>query len=189
MPSRIDIFTNTNKNINFISRTKTYGAEFNMVDRYINYIIKTNRKTKTHMAIFIEPQLDFGYPDIVVVEYSDPIKDIWVPERNMLDNIDIKILFEIHRLNLANIDDIVFLLGHSHKEVQQHLAKLEQAALLTVNSNKIKKLSLNKYCTIKKIISIEAKLDKWNDVINQAQNSYLFATEVFLQHFLIVNLL
>lgn len=180
MHGNVTIFKNTIQKIKFFSRTKTQGEELDMVEKYVYHIIKTNRRTKTNLAIFYEPQLEFGYPDLVLVEYKDCKSIQWNNIRENLDIIDLKILYEINRMKAVEIDDFVNILGYNKRVVKNCLIKLKKACLIKIHGERVRRLPLNSYSCINKIIAIEAKIDKWDAAIKQAKNSYTFATEVYV---------
>ncbi len=81
----IKIFSHSLPEIGYIARTTTKGNEFDMVNQYIKYIVKKYKSLKRKkVAIFIEPQIDTGYPDIVIVEYLDCPKDLWVKKSQQI---------------------------------------------------------------------------------------------------------
>ena len=51
---------------------------------------------------------------------------------------------------------------------------------LSKNGTSVRNKALSKYCPIKRIIAIEAKLDKWNEVIAQAEHNIWFSTDSYV---------
>ncbi len=97
--SNVLLFYGSNLDIGYIARTNTLGKEFDMVTRYIDDLKHKYSKFKTKKAaIFVEPQIDTGYPDIVVVEYYTLPQGNWVSTRESLNSVDYKILFYIHNI-------------------------------------------------------------------------------------------
>lgn len=180
MHGEVTIFNNTIQKIKFFSRSKTQGEELDMVERYVQHVIKTNRRTKTNLAIFFEPQLEFGYPDLVLVEYKDCECMRWNSVRENLDITDLKILYEIDRMKTVEVDDFVNILGYKKREIINCLKKLEEACLIKLQGERAQRLPLSTYSCVNKIMAIEAKIDKWDAAIKQAKNSYTFATEVYV---------
>ena len=177
------LFTGTLFDINYIARTSTAGKEFDMVTRYINFLVDKYEKMKRkRAAIFIEPQLDTGYPDIVVVEFNAIPQLQWNSIRNGLNAIDIKILFYIQTSGAAKIDDLQKTLGFSKKLLQKSLLKLRDCGLVYLSSQytNVRPVSLKSYCRVNKVISIEAKIDKWNEAMRQAENNIWFSTESYI---------
>ena len=70
LPENVNLFNYSLPLIGYVSRTNTPGPEFDMVKQYVLYLINKYKKLKKKsIAVFIEPQIDTGYPDIVIVEY------------------------------------------------------------------------------------------------------------------------
>lgn len=177
------LFSGSMIDINYVARTSTAGKEFDMVTKYIDFLIdKYERFKRKKAAIFIEPQLDTGYPDIVVVEFSSMPQQKWVAMRNNLSVTDIKILFYIQMHGYARICDLQSTLGFSKEVLQKSVSRLQDCALIHVSPKckSVRSVSLKSYCRVNKIISIEAKIDKWNEAIRQAGNNIWFSTESYI---------
>ena len=179
----VTIIRNTNSSIKYISRTATPGEEMEMVNRYVNVICEKYNKVSTkNYAIFIEPQIESGYPDIVIIEYRNIKSDQWVKKRNQLTNNDLKILYEVQKIKHTTVPEISKLLGFSQREIIKSVEMLNACNLLYFKKNKesVRNKSLKSYCSVTKIIAIEAKINKWNDAINQARKNIWFATESYI---------
>ena len=177
------LFSGTMLDINYVARTSTSGKEFDMVTNYVDSLIKKYEKLKRKKAaIFIEPQLDTGYPDIVVVEYSSRPELEWVTLRNSLSSADMKILFYIQTHGRCKLCDLESKLGFSKEAIQKAVLKLSKCGLIYsyTKSNSVRAVQLKSYCRISKIISIEAKIDKWSEAIRQAGNNIWFSTESYV---------
>ena len=76
--NRVIVFEHSKVDIGYIARTITRGKELNMVKSFVECLKKSASKcSKKHTAIFFEPQLDTGYPDLVIVEYYSLPKIRW----------------------------------------------------------------------------------------------------------------
>lgn len=181
--SEIRIFSHSLPNIGYIARTNTKGSEFDMVNQYIDYIVNKHKILgRKNIAIFIEPQIDTGYPDIVIVEYYENAKEIWNENRTKLSNKDMKVLFEIQKRKNISIDNLCSLLGFSKIEIKKIIIRLYQCNLIHLSKTQehVRNVQLSTYCCIKKIISIEAKIDKWSEAIRQASHNVWFSTESYI---------
>lgn len=177
------LFSGTMLDINYVARTSTAGKEFDMVMNYVDSLIRKYEKLKRKKAaIFIEPQLDTGYPDIVVVEYSSTPELEWTTSRNSLSSTDIKILFYVQTHGRCTLYDLESKLGFSKETIQKTVLKLSKCGLIYSypKSNSVRAVQLKSYCRISKIISIEAKIDKWSEAIRQAGNNIWFSTESYV---------
>ncbi len=177
------LFTGTTLNINYIARTSTAGKELDMVSKYITYLIDKYKKLKRKKAaIFVEPQLDTGYPDIVVLEFYSVPQKKWVTIRNNLNVTDLKILYYIQTQSYSKLSDLQNILGFSKEVLQKSVSRLHKSGLIHYYQRcaSVRSISLKSYCRISKVISIEAKIDKWNEAIRQAENNIWFSTESYI---------
>jgi len=176
------LINKTNKSIGLISRVSTEGNELELVNRYVSFLKNKNKKNIDKcLAVFIEPKLDSGYPDIVIIEFRKKNMSKLYERSTYLDIRDLKILFECMRLKEVTIKGISDLLGFEPNEVKQSIIKFRKLNFIKSEiSNKIiidYKILNN---AIKKIISIEAKIDKWNEALEQANRNFWFATESYI---------
>ena len=177
--SEIIIFDSSMPDIGYSSRLSTAGDEYEMVKNFVTFIKRKYKKLKNKkVALFIEPQLDSGYPDIVIVEYYPLKNDCWDSKRYDLTNTDLKVLFEINSIRYANIGELAKRLGFEFDEIH----KISDCNLIRLSKNElsVRKLSIKKYCRISKIISVEAKINKWNEAIVQANRNIWFSTESYI---------
>lgn len=181
--NNITIFHASDSKIGYFARTTTKGQEFDMVKKYISFIVKKYSKLKRkEIAIFIEPQIYTGYPDIVIVEFYPLKNDIWDEQRRTLTITDIKILFYIQTQKNASIDSIIENLGYSLDVVNKSIKKLYSCKLVHLSKSQkyVRNTKLENYSKIRKIIAIEAKIDKWQEAIRQANNNVCFSTESYI---------
>lgn len=179
----IKIFNRSIPNIGYVARTNTQGEEFELVNSYISYLYTKYKNLKNKkIAIFIEPQIDTGYPDLVIIEYYDCSKNIWNEERFKLTINDLKILYQIQKDKQSSIKDLSDLLGFSLLEIKKSFVRLSNCHLihLSKNGELVRNVQLHTYCHINKIISIEAKINKWSDAIRQATKNIWFSTDSFI---------
>lgn len=179
----VRIFSGSLPQIGYFSRSHTQGQEYDMVRKYVEFLLqKYSRLKAKRAAIFIEPQLDTGYPDIVVVEFSSFPTLKWKSERDRLTSTDIKLLYYIQSEKNVNIESICTTLGYPVSSVEIAIKRLSKAGLVNVSKNKqhVRNIQLRKYCRINRIIAIEAKIDKWQDAIRQAEKNTWFSTESYI---------
>lgn len=174
------LFDSNNDNINFRSRTSTKGEEFNMVKDFIKQFI--NNSKRKNIAIFIEPLLPSGYPDIVIVEYTSMQKVTQNSTREKLDHTDLKILFHILQHNVICKTQIEQELGFSKQQVETTITSLIKSNMVQTSAtgNYVRKREIKSFFKIKKIVSIEAKIGKWHDVIDQSYTNQWFSSESYV---------
>lgn len=177
------LFNRTIVDIGYFARTSTVGKEFDMVSRYVDHLIQCyERNKRKRAAIFIEPQIETGYPDIVVVEFNSLPPNRWSLMRNSLGTTEFKILFYIQTHNTCAISELTKILGFSQINLEKSILKLSLCGLIHLSSTGkcVRSVSLRSYCRINRVISIEAKIDKWNEAIRQAGNNIWFSTESYV---------
>lgn len=183
--ANIIIFQRSNPSIKYVARTVTAGDELAMVQRYLADVKKKAEVLKRkHIAVFVEPRIETGFPDLVIVEYYLPPNDIWCKSRTGLNNTDLKILMHIVtscglRVKVSTLCE---LLGYEKDITIRSLKKLNQCKLIYLSKSQesVRKVKLEKWCRIRRIIAIEAKIDKWHRAIEQANRNTWFATDSFV---------
>jgi len=165
--------------INYYARTITYGREFDMVKFSLEHIVDIfpPQGTNKH-AIFIEPLIETGYPDIVIIEYSPEYYFNWSELRNRLTNNDLRVLFEIMQHKVISVFKLEGLLGYKPRDLIKSIESLKEAAVVIDNDGVLS--SCFKPTNINRIIAIEAKIDKWSAAIDQAFLNTRFATESYV---------
>lgn len=182
-PNNVLIYSSTRPDIGYVARTSTQGQEFDMVSKYIQHLVSKYSQLKNKKAaIFLEPQLDTGYPDIVIAEFFSLPDDCWRNVRNNLTCTDLKILYYIQVKRGGTIAEISNTLGFPISVVEKSTKHLDEARLIYLSKSKksVRNVQLKSYCRIHKLIAIEAKIDKWKEAIRQANNNIWFATESYI---------
>lgn len=176
----VTYFTHSDNAINYHSRNSTQGAELNMVKGFVEYVI--NSRGKKNVAVFIEPQLESGYPDIVFVEYSSLNSIQKNKYRNKLSSIDLKILYEIIQHECLSITYFQEHLGYTINQINKTLKALELSDLISISSSRryVRKHLVRSFFKIKRIVSVEAKIGKWHDVIDQSFTNQWFSSESYV---------
>ena len=73
-------------------------------------------------------------------------------------------------------------MGFSAKDAVRSVKRLSKAGLVNLSKKKshVRNVPLQSYCTITRLISIEAKLDKWSDAVRQAEYNTWFSSDSFI---------
>ena len=84
---RITIFDKNIPQIGLFSRNTPKGEEYAMVSEFIDYycckFLHDNRKN--NLAVFIEPRIASGFPDVVFASFLPSITDTWNDCRKNID--------------------------------------------------------------------------------------------------------
>jgi hypothetical protein len=184
-----DIFEigESNKKLGIITRKNTHGEEFELVKKFIDYRKEIFKPTSTKkLAIFIEPKINLSYPDIVFVEYNPNNFEHWNKSRFELGSSDLKILYHIYVSRGIDATNIVMQLGCSWKDVILSVEKLCDSELIIRKKQKWC-IRDKKSLSVKKIEAVEAKINKWDEVFQQAIINKNFASESYALSKLAVN--
>ena len=167
--------------IRYTARRTTLGTEYAFVQEFLKRVIEyINCKSTFKTAIFIEPQLDSGYPDIVIIQYSLTTTQSLYTERTILTNTHLKVLCEVDKQKRISITRLSSILGFDLVALTGIVGELEEAGLVRCRARSVERAPYKDYFCIKKIIAIEAKIDKWSIAIEQAVHNTRFADESYV---------
>lgn len=180
--SDVIVVNNQFNEIGIRNRVITKGIEFDLVCDFIDYKKKHFRSTETNkMMIFIEPQVNDAYPDVVIAKYNPYNYEYFHKNRFYIENYDYKILYILNALKRLSCEDIVNITGDSWKDVVLSLERLIDSQLVIRKSESWEILDKNKL-KVKKLEIVEAKINKLDKVIEQAilnkkitSNSYVLS--------------
>lgn len=163
------------------SRPITVGEEFDMVKEFVNYKKGCFKATdKKRLAIFVETKINEAYPDIVFVEYDPTRYEHWDAERNKLSTRDLKLLHYIYSKRNVTSQKIVRDLSIQYKTLLQSLEALIDANLIERKEGTWIIPNKKELFGVKYIEAVEAKISKWDKVIQQAIINTSFASESFV---------
>jgi predicted transcriptional regulator len=178
LPDIIEIYDDY-RDLGIINRKITEGKEIELVKDYIDY--RKNRFTASSckkLAIFIETKIDNSYPDIVFVEYNPNNYSDWNDGRESLNKDDLKLLYHIYARNSVQASDIVSQLGLTWKTTMLSIENLFDAELIMRKNKNWMITDVNKISTYK-IEAVEAKLNHWDQVLQQSIINKNFASESY----------
>lgn len=178
LPDIIEIYDDY-RDLGIINRKITEGKEIELVRDYIDYRKeKFNPLSEKKLAIFIESKIDNSYPDIVFVEYNPNNYYKWNDTRANLNKDDLKVLYHIYSKNGVQSTDIVTQLGLTWKSAMLAIENLYDAGLIfRKNQNWI--LTDVDMISTYKIEAVEAKLNHWEQVLQQSIINKNFASESY----------
>lgn len=180
IPERITVVCSSIPEIRYYARSFTLGSEQKMVNSFLqrtfHIISKSNSKYK--VMVFLEPRLDSGYPDIVVIWYDR--KAINKRRKYCLTAQHYKVLYEINKHNSIKVTKLAELLGYEEKNILPIIETLEGEGLVLTKPFSVCRVPYKEYYCIKKIVSYEAKLDKWSIAVEQALHNTRFSNESYI---------
>jgi len=160
-------------------RNKTEGPELNLVYEYIDNISNNFKHRTNNLAIFIEPLVDTTYPDIVLLEYSPKSIDLWNDTRNKLEKNDIKLLSIIKQFESISSVSLHKRTNITHKNLLFSLENLLDSGLIDRKKEKWTIKSMKEIFYVKKIISVEAKINQLDNLLHQADINNWFSSESY----------
>jgi hypothetical protein len=173
-------FTCADRSINLLVRSTRTGPESELAAEFVDKTLPTLKNRKRHYALFAEPQLDTGFPDIVIVSYNPHVLDQWVYERKNLTLMDLKILHHLHFVGGADSECIEKKLGVDSKSLVRSLERLLGSSLIRWHGKKWTPRSLKSRYAVTSIVAIEAKMKNWAVAFQQAEMNRWFASESYV---------
>ena len=97
-------FDCSDKNISYFARVPQKGPELDLVYEFLNRIVLKTRMPNQSQAIFIEPKLASGFPDVVIASYAPKnySNKFWKKERSLIVPQDLKFLWYLYGQNGAD---------------------------------------------------------------------------------------
>jgi len=175
------IISNSRPEIGLYTRSATFGEEYSLVEQFIDYyshvFIRNNKKTQ--LAVFVEPRIDSGFPDVVFASYLPSIIENWSDKREMLDVFDLKLLSYLCSTKTALGTKIISKLGFPEKQVISSLEKLMDARLISYRDHSWRVREVREVFSLTKLVAIEAKLNNINKVVDQTHLNTRFASQSY----------
>jgi hypothetical protein len=177
----ISVIDKSNQDAGLIVRTQTQGPELDFMNDYIeDYKNKHKAKRrKSDIAIYVEPKIDSGYPDVVIAHYSRSFMDNWSEDRQKLTDRDLKILSYLLKTTSADIDDIVVRLGFTYKEASKSIELLSDCRIVTGKTKCYKTANITSYFGINKLIAVETKIGNSRAALCQAIQNTRYASHAY----------
>ena len=171
------IFSKSKPNIGYLARKSVNGPERRLIKDFAKSLLSENKKD---VAVFWEPLMDTGYPDLVFVYYNPKIFEYWYEGRKTLNVTDIKVLHYLHRVKGATSDTIETVLGMSDKKLLSSIERLLDCKMIRRYAKQWTPYSIEKRYAIKRIVAHEAKMSNWQSAFGQAEMNKWFASESFI---------
>jgi hypothetical protein len=175
-------FDQSDKSIGFSARNMVEGPESDMLNLFVEQYIGRLDSNRKHYALFFEPLMPTGYPDLVIVQYNPAVYDEWTDQRGALQILDLKLLHHLHFARGATSGMLSKRLGMEGGLLLKSLERLMDASLADRN-RKTKQWvpsKLRQSYSVQGIKTIEAKISDWGNVFKQAGMNRLFASESYV---------
>lgn len=169
------------KNIGLYTRSVTEGEELDLVKEFIDYYVQKFLKNNkmNNLAVFVEPQIASGFPDIVFASYSTKIIDDWSDEREKLDTNDLKVLSYLMMSEGCTGENLMTRLKLPEKVVLEAIEKLLDAKMIHRALGMWQPVDVKNIYHIKKLVSVEAKISDMKRVAEQSLLNTWFASQSY----------
>ncbi len=172
---------NEYSSIGINSRPITKGQEYDMAHAFIDYKKDSFKPLNSrNLAIFLETKINNSYPDIIFAEYDPRDYENWNLPRNTLNSTDLKILYYIYTKKNVTSNRIICEMSLQYKQLLQSLEALIDANLIQRIDGVWNIKNREHIFGIKTIQAVEAKISKWEEVMQQAIINKSFASESFV---------
>lgn len=176
MPHLLE-FKQSDPGIGIHVRTQTEGPESTLLNAFVQQYADHLCTLKRHYALFYEPLLTTGYPDLVVVSYNPDKYSSWTEARNELSVLDLKVLHHLYFVGGSTYSSIERQLGLKGRMLLRVLERLMDASLVRRSRLQWLPKPLSDSYGISCIKTIEAKISNWRGVLGQAHLNRWFSSE------------
>lgn len=183
MKSQTLEFKVCDSSIGYHARKVTLGPESDLVKAFLENGLegKGYSFASERMAVFIEPKIDSGFPDIVLAEYNHSFFDIWNDARNELSCDELRMLSYLYSVEGADFSKIRGAMRVNAVSAAHSLELLIDADLIDrdLRSRVWRPRPLDEAFGVKRLIAIEAKVRNNDVVLEQASLNRWFASESY----------
>lgn len=178
---RVMMLDHNIKSIGFYTRAITEGNELELVKEFIDYYIHVFLKNNkaNNLAVFVEPRVASGFPDIVFASYSTKILDNWSDTREKLDTNDLKVMSHLISSGGCTGNDLMTGLKLCERAVLQALENLLDSKMVWRSQGLWKPVDMKKIYHVKKLVSVEAKMADMKKVAEQSLINTWFASQSY----------
>lgn len=162
------------------SRTPTPGPELELLEEALQSAQSSSVWPAQDQPIFFrEPALPTGFPDLVGV-FLNQREPEFVPERMRLGSAHLQLLHYVFLTRGTSLSSAAKALLQSGRDIERLVEDLELARLVRRRSNQVRCVALAKIFFARRIVAVEAKMDKWTEAIRQAVTNTWFASHSFV---------
>lgn len=183
METKEVIFETCDTRIGYQSRKITLGPEYELVRDFLRDGLDGHGYSfhSEQLAIFIEPHIDSGFPDVVLAEFQSRFYDRWTDARNDLTSNELKMLSLLYSIKAADFNQVRSAMRLCPSTIAKSLEMLYDAGLIERDrfKRKWKPLPLEETFGLKRLIAVEAKVCNNQEVLNQAALNRWFASESY----------
>ena len=173
-------FNGSELRIGLVARNGTAGPEANLVEAFKSYVPACFRWKIGDVALFHEPQMETGFPDLVVVQYIPEAFTDWSARRSELRPLDLKVMHHLLHVRDADSRELIGTLGIGARALLAALERLLDANMITRSRSKWLPRPLKAVFGVRTIVAVEAKIKNWPGAFRQGQLNLWFASESYV---------
>jgi hypothetical protein len=158
-------------------RKPTAGPEYNLVEEYVESQLPAAPRGQER-TVFLEPEIDSGFPDAVAVYWHVSTAKSWSAARSELTKVDVRVAHFLAMAGASSLDALRPFFNQ--KSVLRSLDRLRCADIIRGASKTWRLRSLLDVFAVRRLVAIEAKIDQWRNGLHQAVQNTWFASESFL---------
>lgn len=152
------------------------GPELELVLHYIHTQLQRPAGGLSR-TVFLEPRMEAGFPDIVVVDWDDRVVRQWPSARIRLIPADMQVL---HSLASRGASNEVELRKICRRSLLSSLERLLAADVVELKDGQWSAKPLRQIYAVRRLLAIEAKISAWGAGLAQALSNTTFASESYL---------
>ena len=180
MERSVLLFQNNDPSIGLRVRKPVAGPEGDLLNCFIEKKTQ-DRRNRSDLAVFLEPEIASGFPDAVIAKYNADNLKYWNDSRLSLRNIDIKILYYMLICKHTTSSLCCKQLGMSKSSLLDCLENLLDANLIMrKDSEWVLSKNTADHFLVSELISVEAKINNWKKVFEQASINMHFANSSYV---------
>lgn len=158
------------------ARTPRPGPEADLVNHFIESGVRQFHPS-VHVTVFLEPWLDGGCPDIVIVHWAASAYREWKHERHGLNLSDIRLLHHLFMVGESTKNEVAHTLGLLGARLEASTEALDNAGLIRSRGGRLSALAPERVFGVRRIVAVEAKMSDWAAGLLQACRNRWFASE------------
>ncbi len=154
-------------------RAPVPGPEEDMVQEFLS-IARASLPRGRRLTVFLQPEVETGFPDLVAVVWRPAKTKAWPLERERLREADLRLL---HLLATAGPLQLSALQTYFQRGLAGMLRRLDDAGVIVTSKATCRARSLSTIFAVEQIVAIEAKVSAHRRAIEQAGANTWFSSE------------
>jgi hypothetical protein len=156
-------------------RMSRKGPECDLVREYLSHLTPSSRGQS--LTVFIEPEIETGFPDIVAVYTQVATMRRWSSARVSLTKVDVRVAHFLATMGASDLDRIRRFFPD---KPERCLERLLEASVVRNKAGTWQLRNLEEVFAVKRLVAIEAKVVDWQNGLKQAFQNVWFASESYL---------